>query len=181
MIDGEVIRLRQLRERALKARALAMAMDSNESSRNTAWARSAQNCWRIAKVVTGLLRGHPNLNCQRDYSPLSAAYDRLNAAFMAALARRQERSARVFCEQLWGLARELDDARALTRSAQLSDALGRAQLQMRRLLREFEAAALLEAGAQRKNAAQNVAALKSHPVRIGETPGKPANWPYLAL
>lgn len=195
-MDGEVIRLRQLRERALKTRALAMAMDAGELSLNTALARSAHSCWRIAKVVTGALRGHPNLSWQKDYSPLRAAYDRLNARFMAVTARRRGTSAREFCEALWGVARELDDARALTWSAELSDTLGRAQLQMRQLLREFEAATLLEAHAHRMTAAP----MKSQPalrtehvprstphsasrlaVGRGEPNAKPASWPYLAL
>ncbi len=105
MIDGEVIRLRQLRERALKVRALAMAMDSNVLSRHTALARSAQNCWRIAKVVSGVLRGHPNLSYQRAYSPLSSAYDRLNAAFMAMLARPTKTAARSYSASSYGASR----------------------------------------------------------------------------
>jgi hypothetical protein len=182
MVDGEVIRLRQLREGALKARALAMAMDTGELSLNTALARSAHSCWRIAKVVTGALRGHPNLSCQKDYSPVRAAYDRLNARFMAMLARRQGTSARAFCEALWGVARELDDARALTLSAELSDTLGRAQLQMRQLLREFEAATLLEANAHRLTTAPPKSRTAARPSASRDQPdAKPATWPYLAL
>jgi len=194
MDDGEVIRLRQLRERALKTRALARAMDSGEPSLNTALARSAHSCWRIAKVVTGVLRGLPNLSCQRDYSPVHAGYDRLNARFMAMIARRRETSAQVFCEALWGVARELDDARALTWSAELSDTLGRAQLQMRQLLREFEAATLLEARAHRvtvapgKSRLASRTALPSAPrtasrpaMERDESNAKPVPWPYLAL
>lgn len=189
MDNGEIIRLRQLRERALKTRALARAMESGELSLNTALARSAHSCWRIAKVVSGALRGLPNLSCQRDYSPVRAAYDRLNARFMAMIARRRDTSAQVFCEALWGVARELDDARALTWSAELSDTLGRAQLQMRQLLREFEAATLLEAHAHRTT----LAPLKSRRVASRPAPrtasrpamtrdeAKPAPWPYLAL
>jgi hypothetical protein len=194
MVDGEVIRLRQLRERALKTRALALAMASDQLSLNTALARSAQSCWRIAKVVTGALRGHPNLSCQKGYSPLRAAYDRLNAAFMAMVARRRDTSAWVFCRELWSVARDLDDARALTWSAELSDTLGRAQLQMRGLLRELEAATLQEARADRKTFAPSNSALASGPAsRVAsrnsprlpmgrdELNAKPSHWPYLAL
>lgn len=189
MVDGEVIRLRQLRERALGTRALAVAMDSGELSLNTALARSAQSCWRIAKVVTGALRGHPNLSCQRDYGIGRAAYDRLNAAFMAIVARRRDTSAQVFCEQLWGVARLLDDVRALTWSGELSATLGRAQLQMRGLLREFEAATRHEARAnrnpvapQRPRTAARASRNASHPAMgRDESAAKSANWPYLAL
>jgi hypothetical protein len=193
-MDGEVIRLQQLRERALQTRALARAMEPGELSLNTALARSAHSCWRIAKVATGALRGHPNLRCQEDYSPVRAAYDGLNARFMALIARRRNRSAQVFCEALWGVARQLDDARALTWSAELSDTLGRAQLQMRQLLREFEAATLHEThahsmtGAPLKSRSASRPALRttsrlapSASVGDVEPNSKPPPSPYLAL
>jgi hypothetical protein len=168
-----------------------MAMESDELSLNTALARSAHSCWRIAKVVTGALRAHPNLSCQRDYSPVRAAYDGLNARFIAMTARGRNRSAQVFCEALWGVARELDDARALTWSAELGDTLGRAQLQMRQLLREFEAATLLEVHAHRitlaplksrRTASRPAPRTASRPAMDrDESNTKPAPWPYLAL
>jgi hypothetical protein len=196
MVDGEVIRLRQLRERALRTRALATAMNAGELSHNTALARSAHSCWRIAKLVTGVLRGHPNLNYQRDYSPFRAGYDRLNARFMAMIARCRDTSAQVFCESLWDVARELDDARALTWSAELGDTLGRAQLQLRQLLREFEAATLHEAHAHRttlaplksrtasRNASRTLPRTESRArpaMDRDELNTRPAPWPYLAL
>jgi hypothetical protein len=194
MVDGEVIRLRQLRERALRTRALATAMDTGDLSHDTALARSAQSCWRIAKVVTGALRGHPNLICQRDYSPVRAAYDRLNARFVAMIARHRGTSAQVFCEALWGVARELDDACALTWSAELGINLGRAQLQLRQLLGEFEAATLHEAHAHRVTLAplnsRTASRTGPRPASLSasrpamdrdELNAKPAPWPYLAL
>jgi len=61
------------------------------------------------------------------------------------------------------------DARALTWSTDLSDALGRAQLQLRRLAEELDAGSRHEVGAVQENgdALEDI---------VTET-----NWPYLAI
>ncbi len=48
----------------------------------------------------------------------------------------------ICAQQLQAVAREVDDVRALTWSPELSDALGRMQIQMRRLANELDLGAL---------------------------------------
>ncbi len=178
MIDVEVMRLRRLRDTAFSARALALAMDSAAPLRNSTRSRGAQSCWRIARIVTGVLRAHPNLTYQQDYSPLRAAYHSMSAGIRATVARYRGRTAELFSQQLWRVSRELDDARALTWSAELSDTLGRAQVQMCKLLRELAAATALETDYRR-----DIAAVRQP--RAGDrgdiSNAAAGNWPYLAL
>jgi hypothetical protein len=175
MIDVEVIRLRRLRNTALRVRAIALALQRHAAPRNSVPSRCAQNCWRIARVITGVLRAHPNLSYQRDYSPLRGAYHRARARVLAGAARG--RGTQLLGGELWRVARELDDARALTWSAELSDTLGRAQLQLRPLLREMGAATASETRSR-----QEIAAFQP---RVGAAGGSAnaatGNWPYLAL
>jgi hypothetical protein len=73
------------------------------------------------------------------------------------------------------VAREVDDVRALTWSPELSDALGRVQIQMRRLANELDVGALAETGtamtprdqAENSNSLDEMTADNS--------------WPYLAI
>ncbi|MEP6546880.1 MAG: hypothetical protein ABJD53_05390 [Gammaproteobacteria bacterium] len=178
MIDVEVLRLRRLRDTAFRVRAIALALESDAAARNSALSRSAQNCWRIARVVTGVLRAHPNLSYQQDHNPLRAAYHRLSAGLLVTVARYRSRTAQLFCAELWRVSRELDDARALTWSAELSDTLGRAQLQMRRLLREFNVATVLETDSRHE-----IASMLQTRVETGgaNSQARSGNWPYLAL
>ncbi len=75
MIDIEVIRLRQLRNTALRARAIATALDAGHSGKvDSVLSRSALACWRIARVVTGKLRAHPYQSYQRDPGYLHSLY-----------------------------------------------------------------------------------------------------------
>lgn len=72
---------------------------------------------------------------------------------------------------------ELDDARALTWSADLSDTFGRSQAQLRRLIQELDAAARIEAAKLRDATVQIEATAEARPRDAGST----ANWPYLAF
>src|ERR1700719_2128341 len=119
MIDTEVMRLRQLRNTALKARALAAALDSDPARRNSVFSQSAVSCWRIARVITGRLRAHPYLSYQRGPSAVRGVYDRLSAGLLSGIARYRGRSAQTFSRELQRVARGLDDARALTWSSDL--------------------------------------------------------------
>lgn len=74
------------------------------------------------------------------------------------------------------VARELDDARALTWSPTLSDTLGRSQKEIRALMNELAAGVFAETGT-RLEAPATVAAMTGE--RRGEIPA--ANWPYLAF
>src|SRR4029077_11578769 len=111
------------------------------------FAGSAVACWTVARIVTGRLRAHPYLSYQEDPSRLRGALDRLAASLLAPSARRGNRALGVYGAQLRAFAREVDDVRALTWSPDLSDALGRMQIQIRRLTRELEIRARVETGA----------------------------------
>src|SRR5258708_38267031 len=104
---------------------------------------------------------------------MRALGDQAIASMAALTARRQRGSANVYARELQCAAREVGDVRALTWLPDLSDALGRVQLRLRRLATELDTAAQRELGAVPKPSHAIVDALDE----IG--PGK--NWPYLAL
>ena len=146
MIDAEVTRLRRLRNTALNARALAAMLESSSSRRDSVFSRAAVRCWQIARVVTGRLRAHPYLSYQRGPSELAALYGGIRASLLSSAARTAGAVCRALSDDLQSVARELDDARALTWSTDLSDTFGRSQTQIRRLMAEIEAGARKEAG-----------------------------------
>src|SRR5580698_5859088 len=146
MIDAEVLRLRKLRNVALRARALAKILDS-DSQEQSVFARSAVICWTIARVASGRLRAHPYLSYQQGPSRLRDLADGVLASLVAMNAGRRRRRLSTYAQELRNVTREVDDARALTWSPDLSDALGRMQVQMRRLTNELELGALAETGA----------------------------------
>jgi hypothetical protein len=164
MIDVEVARLRKLRNRALRVRALAEVLNAHRQSADRTIALSALTSWRVARVVTGRLRAHPNLSCQQGPSRTRSWFDRTDVFLIGTTARFADRGVRVYAAELQCLARELDDSRALTRDQDLSDTLGRAQRQLRRLLQEL-------AGAPDNAAVPRL-----------DTDSRPASdWPYLAI
>ena len=175
MSDSEVTRLRRLRNTALKARAIAAAFDFGSARTDSVYSRSARNCWRIARVVTGTLRAHPYISFQRGPSELRAAYDGCFALIAGALARYRGRSLHMYLQQLQRVARELDDARALTRSAHLSDTLGRSQAQIHALIRELQVGARAEAGLESAPRIDVRNAVRGDAASIA------GNWPYLGL
>ena len=179
MIDtSEVIRLRRLRNTALRARAIAAALDSDPAGRGSLFSAGAQICWRMARLMTGRLRTHPYLRYQRGPSEMRSVYHRISAAVLGAIARYRGRNQQAYAGELRHVARELDDARALTWSAELSDTLGRLQRQIRRLLEELDAGALAQAGPHHDTvprAAARAEAVRDHAESVG------GDWPYLAL
>src|ERR1700722_9139675 len=178
MIDAEVMRLRRLRSTVLKARSLARQLDLSSSRRNSVFSRSAVSCWRIARIVTGRLRAHPYLNYQRDASDMAALCYRLSARLTAIASVRWGSSLQTFSAELMRVARELDNTRALTWSADLSDTLGRLQTEIRRSLDEAGAGARKEADSLSHTVA---AAENSVGVARNTDAGLEANWPYLAI
>jgi len=185
MIDAEVARLRRLRNTALRARAVAAALNSDsagDSARDSTFSRSAATCWRIARVITGRLRAHPYLSYRREPSELRRLYDRVSAGLLGAIARYRGRTHQAFSEELRRVARELDDARALTWSPDLSDSLGRSQTQMRRLMMEVDEGARNEGGLRDEGGSLPAARLD---IRTGADRSQagevPANSPYLAI
>ena len=176
MIDAEVLRLRNLRNMALRARALANTLSSDSDS---VLARGAVTCWTIARIATGRLRAHPYLSYQKGPSRLREVADRSLASFVALNARRENRRLSVFAVQLQAVARVVDDVRALTWSPDLSDALGRMQIQIRRLANELELGAHAESGTAIMPRAQ--AAVCTEAGDSLNDVSVENNWPYLAI
>jgi hypothetical protein len=184
MIDAEVIRMRRLRIAALRARALAVVLDAADTCEEdtckedtcdsvfaSVFARGAVSCWGIARLASGRLKSHPNLSCQREPGALRLSVDTALASLTGWVAAKQGKQLRVFAQQLQLLARELDDARALTWSGDLSDALGRAQQHLRRLVSETACDARREAG--------GALVAQLQPDMPAESSAN--NWPYLAI
>jgi hypothetical protein len=142
------------------------------------FSRSAVSCWRIAGVITGRLRAHPYLSYQRGPSELRGVYGRLIAGLLAGIARYRGRGLETISRELQRVARELDDARALTLSSDLSDALGRSQKQIRTLIKELDADARNEAGSREDTVARAAARTGNGRDDAGSVA---ANWPYLAI
>jgi len=179
MIDAEVLRLRKLRNVALRIRALARILDSDSVQERSVFARSAVICWTIARIASGRLRAHPYLSYQQGPSQLRDLADGVVASLVALSARRQNRGLSVFAQQLQAVAREVDDTRALTWSPELSDALGRMQIQMRRLAHELDLGTLAESGTAMMPRAKAVACDESSD-SLDEI-AVDNSWPYLAI
>ena len=177
MIDAEVIRLRRLRNTVLRARAMDMVLDSCSGRLNSVFSRSALDCWRIARAITGKLRAHPYLAYQRGPGDLRTIYNHLSATMLGGSALRRGRRWRTFAVALQRVSRELDDVRALTWSSELSDTLGRSQMRIRRLVMEVDVAARKEGGA-----AHQPARIDTPAVADGrDASGRAGQWPYLAI
>jgi hypothetical protein len=175
MIDAEVMRLRRLRATALRARALAAVLKTSEPRRDSVLSRSAVICWQIARTITGRLRGHPDLSYQRGPSELRTLVDGIRANVLGSVTRDRKRSLAMLADEVQGVARELDDARALTWSAELSDDFGRAQIHVRRLISDL--------GGSRQGTGLRAARAPARgrgaiPEGQSDVAG---NWPYLAF
>jgi len=179
MIDAEVMRLRRLRDIALRTRALGNFLDSESAAEHSVFARSAVACWTLARLATGRLRAHPYLSYQQGPSRLQSMADRLFALLLGFSARRSNRPLSVYSGQLQAVAREVDDVRALSWSPDLSDALGRMQIQIRRLANELELGAYIEAGGPALP--RVIAAARREPSSSLDELAVETNWPYLAI
>jgi hypothetical protein len=177
MIDAEVVRLRNLRNLALRARALAANLDTQRDGPESLFGACAVNCWGLARIISGYLKGHPYLSYQRGPSRTREFYYGLLAAPIAGAARQKNRRHNVFAAYLQTLARELENTRAVTRSPDLSDALGRVQLRLRALTEELGIGAQREAGLE--YVSRSDARLASARAISRDTVS--ADWPYLAI
>lgn len=175
MIDAEVLRLRRLRDAALRTRQFALALDADSREANSVFSRTAVACWRTASIATGRLRAHPYLSYQRGTSLFRIVQDRVLSLVAGGIARYRGHKLRTLGAQLRYVERELDDTRALTWLLDLSDTLGRAQAQLRRLRKEVEHGAWKEAGSPVTKPAKDLLAA------AGREDAVAANWPYLAL
>jgi hypothetical protein len=170
MIDAEVIRLRRLRRAALQMRGLARALLA-ASAADAALERAAVLAWSIARLMSGRLKAHPNLRYQQGPAWVQNVIDGTLASLTGFVAVKQGRARPVMAEQLQILTRELADARALSGSRELGDALGRAQWRLWRLTQEFtdthpELQTAVQSGAQE--------------IKPGDAGGA-GDWPYLAI
>lgn len=170
MSDAEVERLRRLRGVALQVRAVATALGHGESMAADPWLRRARfAAWRVARVTSGRLRAHPYACFQQDAGVGVILWNSIIAAIAALGVRTRKQALMSLTGQLRRLVREVDVTRALTWAADLSDALGRSQHELRGLLDELE-------GVTRTDREPAVANTLS--------PGAAAiegDWPYLAL
>jgi hypothetical protein len=170
MVDAEVLRLRKLRKVALRTRVLGKILAAEGGSKNSVFARASVLCWTIARIATGRLRAHPYLSYQRGHGQLAGIADAAIAAATATAARRRNREFEAFGEQLLAVAREVDDVRFVSWSPDLSDALGRMQIQIRHILGE------LDCKLPSARSAAPVVARRAIQELVAED-----NWPYLAI
>ena len=183
MNDPEVLRLRAAAQYGFESAgdcscAPIFARNLHARARATL-SSSAAACWRIARVITGRLRAHPYPSYQQGPSQLRGACHRVSARMLATIASHRGRSLQTLSGELRRVVGELDDARALTWSAELSDTFGRSQTQIRRLIQELDAGARNEAGSLREAAVRIEARAEAQP--SGDAGGTAANWPYLAF
>jgi len=174
MTYAEVMRLRRLRDGALRVRALAAVLDAREEPAYPLFACAGASCWRLARLISGTLRGHPFLPYQRGQGIAGRASTYIVVRLMAFMARRKHRSLEVFSNELRRVSRELDDARALTRTTQLSESFGRSQLQFHRLMQELEIDLIVADGVVADDGL-----IAGHIGAVGRDTLQ--NWPYLAL
>jgi len=139
MIDAEVVQLRKLRKMALRVRALAEGVGAQRSPQQGAVAMSALLSWSVARVVTGRLRGHPNLSCQKGPNRIRNMLNRAVAFLGGATDQYRGRALRAYATELHHLAREMADMRALTWDQDWSDTLGRAQGRLQGLMQQLPA------------------------------------------
>jgi hypothetical protein len=175
-MEDEVLRLRRLRATALRVRAFARALSMDASNDHAMFSRAACSCWRIARTATGRLRSHPHLSYQRDAGPIAALWYDATARMLARRGMSRGDLLGELQAHLRVISRELADARALTWSPDLSDSLGRSQIEVRRLVDAVERAALALApvGVARNPQAAALSAAHRSPA------DGPAQWPYLA-
>ncbi len=178
MIDTEVQRLRRLRNTALRARALAVALHSGRPMRcSPLLSRSALACWHIARVVSGRLRAHPYPRYQRGPSSLRMVCEQISANWIGGIAHRRGRGLHTLSGELRRVVGELADARALTWSAELSDTFGRSQALLEGLIKEALAGVRGESGHHDANSLADAAP----GARVDNSGNVAANWPYLAF
>ncbi len=179
MIDAEVMRLRKLRNVALRVRAIAAVLSTECTTQQRTIAMSALVSWRVARLVTGRLWAHPNLSYQKGPHRIRYMLDRAVAFAIGATARYRGHALRAYAAELQILARELDDARALTWDQDWSDTLGPAQRQLRGLMQQLPAVPSRTARVAERRIAEN-SRLSANGRQLDDV-AIPNDWPYLAF
>ena len=127
--------MRRLRDEALRVRQLARRLGAVRWGINDPLlTRGACAGWRIVRVVTGKLIEHPYLRYQQGAGLGSLLGNRLAAEWIALTRKDRSQALKALASELQSLSRQLDDARALTRSTDFSDTLGRSQNEIKSLL-----------------------------------------------
>ena len=135
MNDAEVVRLRRLRECALRSRAIARAMATNPQTKNDPLLIGGVGAsWRIARAVSGKLKSHPNVRRQADLGFARRWHHGILAALQLLKGGERSQVLRECFVLMRQLSRQLDDARSLTLSADLSDTFCRAQTEINALI-----------------------------------------------
>ena len=179
MNDLEVARLRQLRSLALRVRAVAQALSATRvAAGDPLLTRGACASWRIARVVSGRLKAHPYLRYQKDTALGVIAFNGVLARWLALKSRNRLQALGEYEANLRRLARELQDARSLTWSSDLSDTFGRSQTEIRSLLAAVAGETATESGSKRL--AQREFSLADGGV-AALAPAIEGDWPYLAF
>jgi hypothetical protein len=126
--------LRRLRGEALLVRQIARTFQSARWATNEPLLdRSACLSWRIARVISGRLRGHPYAQYQSDASLAIRATNRILAGCLNFANKNRADGLKVVTKHVTALGRQLDDAIALAWSSEFSEALTRAQSDLRSL------------------------------------------------
>ena len=195
MIDFEVERLRRLRASALRLRAVSRALGANRAMLDDGLlSLGACAAWRVARVVSGHLRAHPYESFQKDAGLGTLLMNGLVAKAAALGTSRRSQVLAHLERHSTALSRELDDARALTRAADLSDSFGRSQNEIRSLIAAVECAAGAAEATALPRPVPQPRAVPPLPRRT-EMPRRPApvsgssaaataaggDWPYLAF
>jgi len=178
MIDPEVARLRRLRTEALLVREIARTFESSQWAANESLLeRSACASWRIARVISGRLRGHPYVEYQKDAGAAARTGNRLHASYLALIHKGRASGLKVLAAHVAAMARQLEDCISLAWSSDFSEALKRSQFEIKALA----AALALETGC---NVAEGRPALRASRSdgMVGELGAAlEGDWPYLAF
>jgi hypothetical protein len=181
MIDTEVERLQRLRASALRLRAVARALAQTKGmAHDPLLHQGACAAWRVARMVSGRLRAHPFAKFQRDAGFGTLLGNAVAARFAALGASSRLQAIKAFETQLKSVSRQLNDARALAWSADLSDALGRSQLEIRSLAAAAEFALFDACDSYAQHAGARPLTVRSVPRLRSPSPAG-SDWPYLAL
>jgi len=178
MIDSEVARLRRLRSEALLMREIARTFQSTEWAANESLLdRSGCVGWRIARVVSGRLRGHPYAEYQKDAGVATRMAHRIHSGCLVLANKNRADGLKTIASHVNALGRQLDDAIALAWSSDFSDALVRAQSEVKML-----GAALAPetvSGSEQERPALRPAFSQQMGDDLGAT--LEGDWPYLAF
>jgi hypothetical protein len=178
MIDPEVARLRRLRDEALLVRQVARTFESSQWAANESLLdRCGCASWRIARVISGRLRGHPYAEYQKDATAVSRGASALRAYCLSLTHNSRAKGLAVLETHVNALSRLLDDAICLAWSSDFSEALSRAHSEIKSL-----SGALAKTN-RSGEVQERPAMVSSRSDRmVGDIgPTLEGDWPYLAL